>query len=79
MVARPRTPWTAEWLAETERRLDYFQGMLAMNPGAIRDEVPGYPVGWTQLLADILYPLGLKYYSRIRMDASLTPSIENYR
>ena len=79
MIARPGTPWTAEWLNEVHRRMNYFEDMLRRCPGGVRDEAPGYPVGWTQLLADILYPLALKYSDRILVDPALTPSIEDYR
>lgn len=79
MIARPHSPWTTEWLAEVHRRMDYFQDMLQACPGGVRDEAPSYPVGWTQLLADILYPLALKYSDRILVDPALTPSIEYYR
>ncbi|MCK1799886.1 capsular polysaccharide synthesis protein [Micrococcus sp. XM4230A] len=79
MIARPHTPWTAEWLGEVERRMDYFADLLSAHPGGIRDEAAGYPVGWTQLLADILYPLSLKYSERLLVDPALVPSIEDYR
>ncbi|WP_370643421.1 capsular polysaccharide synthesis protein [Micrococcus sp. ACRRV] len=79
MIMRPRTPITGEWLAEVERRLDYFLPLLKRTPGGIRDESPDYAVGWTQLLADIMYPLSLKYSDRIIRDARLYPSSEDYR
>ncbi|WP_144786273.1 glycosyltransferase family 32 protein [Micrococcus luteus] len=78
-VARPATPLTAEWLREVERRLDYFMDLLEVAPGGVRDEAPGYVVGWTQILADVLYPLMLKYRGRIHRTDALLPSFVDYR
>lgn len=79
MITRPRSPLTSEWFSEMERRLDYFLPLLERAPGGVRDEVAHYPVGWTQLLADILYPLSLKYSSHIRLHENFTPPDEPYR
>lgn len=79
MIARPRSPFTAEWFHEVERRLDYFLPLLRDHPGGVRDEIDLYPVGWTQILADIAYPLSLKHHDHIRLEKGFTPPDEDYR
>lgn len=79
MIARPRSPFTAEWFHEVERRLDYFLPLLRDHPGGVRDEIDLYPVGWTQILADIAYPLPLKHHDHIRLEKGFTPPDEAYR
>lgn len=79
MIARPQSPFTTEWFHEVERRLDYFLPLLKDCPGGVRDEVDVYPVGWTQILADITYPLSLKHHEHIRLDKELTPPDQPYR
>lgn len=79
MITRPKTPITYEWLTEVERRLDYFYASLKISPGGVRDELFRYPIGWTQLLADIMYPLNLKYHDRIIRKSAIMPSSVNYR
>lgn len=75
---RPRTPLTAEWLRETERRIDYFSDQLFEFPGGIRDEAPGYPVGWTDLQGAVFQPLQLKYLEHIQLDKDLRPITHEY-
>lgn len=79
LIARAHSPFTEEWLAEVERRLDYFASILKDHPGGVRNEAPSYPVGWTQLLASIVYPLSLKYRKRITLGPQLRPSSVDYR
>lgn len=79
MIMRPNSPLTYEWLMEVERRLDYFAPLLALEQGGVRDERSLYPVGWTQLLADIMYPLCLKYSPRIIRRTEIMPSSIAYR
>lgn len=77
-IARPGTTLTAEWLAEVERRLDYALPLLQQHPGGVRNEVDEYPFGWNDLLAKVLHPLALKHHRHVRVDADLTPDIEDY-
>ncbi|WP_186313092.1 hypothetical protein [Micrococcus luteus] len=70
---RPHTPFTAAWLEEVERRLDYFVGLLADHPaqdayGTNED----YPVAWAALLGSVYAPLTLKFQERILVDEGFT-------
>lgn len=78
ILARPHTPFTAEWLRELERRMDYFAPQLAEFPGGVRGETVGYPVSWTDLMGRIYHPLQLKHLAHIRQDASLLPELVEY-
>lgn len=80
---RPRTRFAAEWLAEVERRLDYFSQLLeehpAVHPLGIDD---GYPIPWFSLHGATFSPLALKHHERIRLMKTVTLSIggfETYR
>lgn len=60
---RPRSPWTAAWLREVERRLSYFQDLLrghpAEQPFGLNED---YPVPWYCLNAQAFSPLALRYH-----------------
>lgn len=80
MAARPRTPFTAEWLAEVERRLSYHREDLVAHPA--EDPYGGegdYPVTWIGIGADVFEPLQLKYLSHVEPRTELTPVMQNYR
>lgn len=79
ILARPHSPFTAEWLRELHRRLDYLAPQLAEFPGGVRGEVVGYPVSWTDLMGKIYHPLQLKHLAHIRQDASLLPQLTDYQ
>ena len=78
-LVRPRTPLTAEWLREVERRLDYYADQAAEFPGGQRGEVVGYPVSWTRLLGGILHPLQLKHLDHVRQDRELLLEFQDYQ
>lgn len=78
-AARAGSPLTAEWLAEVERRLDYYAPLLRRHPGGVRNEVPAYPIGWNRLLAQVLHPLALKHHAHVRLDGALRPSFVDYQ
>lgn len=62
MAFKPGSRWTEEWLAEVERRLDYYDSLL--HPGCVVQpfgENPEYPVVWNSLLGQVFTPLSLKY------------------
>ncbi len=71
LIARSHTAFSAEWLREVERRLDYYAPALAENPGGVWGSDAAYPIGWTRLLADIQHPLCLKYQARLIIDDSI--------
>jgi len=79
LITRSHTDFTAEWLREIERRLDYFADQLAEFPGGIRGEVVGYPVSWTDVLGKIYHPLQLKHLPRILQDDRLEVELTDYR
>lgn len=78
-VARPDTQLTREWIAEVERRLDYFSPLLEQNPGGMRNEVDSYPIGWNDLLAKVTHPLALKFHEHIYLTEVMLPNLENYQ
>lgn len=78
-IVRAGTTLTAEWLAEVERRLDYFLDLVAQNPGGMRNEVDAYPIGWNRLLAQVLHPLALKHHRRVRTDERMGLRLEDYQ
>ncbi len=72
-IARPRTPLVGEWWAELNRTLTAVQARLHTSPGATRNDSPlnGYPLGWNQVLAQILDPLTLKYSEHLLYEERL--------
>lgn len=78
-IVRAGTQFTAEWLREVERRMDYFSPQLAEFPGGVRGEVVGYPVSWNDLLGKVFHPLQLKHLERVRLDASLYLDYADYQ
>lgn len=78
-VVRADSTFTREWMAEVERRLDYFAPLLEQHPGGMRNEVPEYPIGWNDLLAKIIHPLSLKHRAQISVMKDLTPDLVDYQ
>jgi len=78
-ICRPGTPFTAEWLREVHRRLDYHSLELADHPGGIWGDDPRYPVAWSELGGDVFQPLQLKYLTHVVQSSDLMPSFEYYR
>lgn len=78
-ISRPRTPLTTEWLAEIDRRLDYYADLLSAHPGGTWGRDPKYPVSWNRLSAQVLQPLALKFHDRIAVDAALRPIVTGHR
>lgn len=79
LVARSHTPLTGEWLREVERLLDYYEPHLKEIPGGISNEVAGYPIPWTRIMAQVFHPIQFKYLNHVRVDDALRPVFENYR
>lgn len=62
---KPGSSWTSEWLAEVDRRMDYFQRLLADHPAVDPyGHRGGYPVPWSSLMGQVFSPLALKYAHR---------------
>lgn len=77
--ARPGTPFTAEWLRELDRRLDYYADEISITPGNVWGDNPGYPIAWIELGSDIFHALQLKYLDHIARDPTLTPHFDDHR
>lgn len=79
-ICRPGTPLTAEWVAEQERRLDYYGSVLRRHPAADAFGTnAGYPVPWTMLQAQVLQPLQLKYAAHVTAHPSVLPVLHGHR
>ncbi|WP_297623883.1 glycosyltransferase [Nocardioides sp.] len=78
-VFRPNSPFTAEWLREVERRLDFYSQQLVLAPGNTWGDNPGYPIGWIELGSDLFHPLQLKYLTHIGQDPALLPHLDDHR
>ncbi|WP_165356975.1 glycosyltransferase [Nocardioides zhouii] len=76
---RPGTPFTAEWLRELDRRLDYYADEIAITPGSTWGDNQGYPIAWIELGSDVFHPLQLKYLRHIAQDAALLPHLDDHR
>lgn len=79
MIARPNTELTRRWYAEVCRRLDVALPALKAYPGRpppFTHKVvdPAYPLGWTEIMLDVLEPLAKEYAPRV-----LTTSIPLFR
>ncbi|GAB3578069.1 hypothetical protein GCM10027579_01090 [Calidifontibacter terrae] len=79
-ICRPGTLLTAEWTAEQERRMSYYEPLLRQHPaqdayGTNKD----YPVPWTMLQAQVLQPLQFKYRRHLVLDRSVRPDLTNHR
>ncbi|MFC9717973.1 hypothetical protein, partial [Micrococcus luteus] len=74
------SPFTAEWLNEVERRLDYYHRDLRSHPA--RDPYGregGYPITWIGIGADVYQPLQLKYLNHVEVDRTLRVVTSDYR
>lgn len=79
-VMRPRTPLTAEWYDEVQRRMDYYSRDLERFPAVDPMGVGGgYRVTWIALQSQVLHPLQLKYLAHVRTDERLSVDLHSYR
>lgn len=79
-ICRPGSPLTAEWLAEQERRLSYYERLLRCFPAAdAYGTNADYLLPWTILQAQVLQPLQLKYSEHIMLDATVRPVLVDHR
>lgn len=79
MMARAKSPLTAEWLAEVDRRLDYYQVLLRKFPGNTLGDNQGYPVPWTRIGSQVLEPLCFKYLDHVRINSQIKPQLWGHR
>lgn len=78
LIARANTPLTAEWDAQVRAVLAQHSTALAAYPGNTRGDNPGYPIGWTQVLAHIVAPLTWKYQDHVLHDERVLPELRRY-
>ncbi|MDR7252134.1 hypothetical protein J2X46_001110 [Nocardioides sp. BE266] len=79
LVVRPRTALTEEWWTRVCAVLDDNTDALAANPGNVRGDNPGYPLGWTEVLAHVVAPLTWKYQDHVLHDERVLPELRNYQ
>jgi len=65
---KPYSRFTDEWIAEVNRRMDYFSSLLESygDPQAF-GYMPEYPIPWPELAGKITSPLSLKYIDHIKI------------
>ncbi|MCT1459849.1 hypothetical protein M3G03_09935 [Aestuariimicrobium sp. p3-SID1156] len=78
---RPGTAFTAEWMRELHARLDYFSGALAEVGGGFSPytQPAGYPIRWSEILADIIQPLSMKHQRHVVFTDGVRPVLRGYR
>lgn len=78
-ISRPQTPFTAEWYAELQRRMDNYAPALAQYPGNTMGDNENYPIPWTNILGNIFHPLCLKYHDQLLRTTILFPMVGRHR
>lgn len=65
MMCRPQTELTKRWYAEVccvlDKHLPTLQQYPAATPYTCRENDPNYPIGWTEIMINILGPLCEEY------------------
>jgi hypothetical protein len=79
LIARADTPLTAEWYDRVHTVLDEKSDELALHPGNVRGDNPGYPLAWTEVLAHVVAPLTWKHQHHVLHDARLRPLLKRYQ
>jgi hypothetical protein len=68
-IMRPKTEFTTQWYGQMIKKMDEKLADLkkhpATHPRATPEVQPGYPIGWTELLADIFHPLTCNFRDKI--------------
>lgn len=78
LLARPYTALSQTWLDRVGDVLTAHASALARSPGNVRGDNPGYPLRWTEILADVVAPLTWRFQDRVMHDASLMPRLRNH-
>ena len=78
-IFKPYSPIAIEWMRELNKRTDDLTPKLTQYPGDVFGKNPGYPVGWSYILGQILHPILLKYHEKIIQDNAIKPDMNNYR
>ena len=70
-ICRPQTPFTREWWRRLNEILDERADDLARRPGRLNRSEDPYALGFTEILAQIIDPLAVKYHHRILYDDTI--------
>lgn len=77
-VYKPYSPIVAEWMEETNKRLDHFLPELE-NCTTSEYGDNRYPIPWSYIMAQIMHPLVLKYHEKVICKDITLFSTKNYR
>lgn len=79
-ACKPYTPFTRDQLNEIERRLNYFEDLLAANPAVQPWGLnSNYPVPWNAMHGQIFSPLNLKYSNHIKAIPGILNKFDYHR
>lgn len=78
LLARPRTALTEGWMSRVHVVLDHQAVALASFPGNVRGDNTGYPLAWTEILANVVAPLTWRYRDNVMHDDRLRPVLKDY-
>ncbi len=70
-ICRPETPFTREWWRRLNEILDERADDLDRRPGRLNRSDDPYALGFTEILAQIIDPLAVKYHHRILYDDTI--------
>ena len=81
-ICRPYTKFTAEWYAETKKRVlekaDLLKENSASNDNPFNTN-KNYPIDWSYILGAVFHPLCLKYNKRLLYNNNIKPIFKDYR
>ena len=76
-IFRAKTKFTEEWLNECKNKLENYSSILEENPATNPvGSNENYPIPWTNILAEIVHPLCLKYNDKIIQDDRVKPILK---
>ena len=81
-ICRPYTKFTAEWYAETKRRVLEKANLLKENSASNDNPFntnKNYPIDWSYILGAVFHPLCLKYNKRLLYNNNIKPIFKDYR
>lgn len=84
MISRPNTELTRRWYTEVCRRLDVHLPALKAYPGrpppfTHKHVDPAYPLGWTEIMLDVLEPIAKDYPDRVLEQSIPIFSVNSHR
>ncbi len=81
-ICRAMSPFTSEWFAEVNKRLDHHLPALKRYgyfPEDYKGQRSGYPIPFLSILGEIFHPLCLKYHKKLLHNQKLIPDLHNYQ